>query len=123
MPDHPMSDRSHHNTDALGDIRAQLRDLLPRAVACAVASYQDFSQNLSPDDAKQFIAHHNACRAALAHLDALTKLTRWLIVQHPQSSDQDDLQPLLLQARQVLMRLEHPALHDDTVEDTDESSD
>lgn len=120
MPDPQSADTHEKQNDVLSDIRAQLRDLLPRAVRGAVASYQDFSENVTPDDAKQFIVHHNACRAALAHLESLSKLTRWLLAEHPQPSDRDDLQPLLLQARHVLTRLEHPDM-DDMRDDESES--
>ena len=120
MPDHQKSDKNPDQTDIFNDIRTQLRELLPRAIRCAIASYQQFSHQITPDDPKQFIAYHNACRAALVHVDTLSKLTRWLVTQHPQPSDQHDLQPLLQQARRVMLDLGMTDTEDQP-EDHDES--
>lgn len=119
MPHKKTSERNPDQTDVLAELRTQLRDLLPRAIRCAVASYQQFSQQLTPDDPKQFIAYHNACRAALVHVDTLSKLTRWVITEHPTSTDRDDLQPLLQQARQVLLNLGSNPF-DTTLNDSDD---
>lgn len=51
---------------------------IPALIHAAVAQYRDFSSTPPPLDAKGFAAHHAACRAALAHVEALTKLSRWL---------------------------------------------
>lgn len=105
MPDEKTSERNPDQIDVLAELRTQLRDLLPRAIRCVVASYQQFSEQVTSDDPKQFIAYHNACRAALVHVDTLSKLTRWVVTQHPTTQDRDDLQPLLQQARRVLLNL------------------
>ncbi|MBL6934017.1 MAG: hypothetical protein ISR48_01255 [Alphaproteobacteria bacterium] len=51
---------------------------MPALIQGAVAQYRDFSSLPPPLDAKGFAAHHAACRATLAHVEALTKLSRWL---------------------------------------------
>ncbi len=106
MPDQNNTEKPYKKSDPIADMRAQLCSLLPRAMQNAIESYQQFAQQIAPDDAKHFIVHHNACRAALAHLDALSKLGRWLVAQHPQLETTDELQPLLLRARQVLTQLD-----------------
>lgn len=95
--------RSAVPDDVLLALRAQLLDLLPRAMACAIASYRAFSAQTAPEDAKQFIAHHNACRAALAHVDYLSKLAKYVQATGPQDSDAHDLQPLIHKAREMLV--------------------
>jgi hypothetical protein len=116
---------SHHTTHSKTDshdhilsaLRTQLVDLLPRAMACAIASYREFSAQTAPEDAKQFIAHHNACRAALAHVDYLSKLAKWITTSHPHEDDAQDLQPLIHKARDMLVRMtQHhaPESSDDT---------
>ena len=107
----------HDPTDIPALIRTQLRDLLPRAIACAIASYQDFSAQDAPDDARKFIAYHNACRAALVHVDTLSKMAKWVIQHDPQNPDSDDLQPLVQQARQIMLQMEHI---DHTADDGDD---
>jgi hypothetical protein len=97
-----------HNSvsdDVLPALRAQLIDLLPRAMACAIASYREFSAQTAPEDAKQFIAHHNACRAALAHVDYLSKLAKFVQTAHPHPDDDQDLQPLIHKAREMLVQM------------------
>jgi hypothetical protein len=104
--------------DVLPALRLQLIALLPRAMACAIASYQEFSAQTAPEDAKQYIAHHNACRAALAHVDYLSKLAKWVTTSHPHHDDAQDLQPLIQKARDMLLHMNSPSLSaDDTDED------
>ncbi|HEY1097040.1 MAG TPA: hypothetical protein VGF14_07350 [Alphaproteobacteria bacterium] len=107
MPDPKSAADTQTKTDILSALRTQLVDLLPRAMQCAVASYRHFSNQISPDDAKQFTAFHNACRSALAHVDYLNRLAKWLTATHPQQQDEQDLQPLMQQARQMLLHIEH----------------
>jgi len=41
-------------------------------------SYEQFSGMPLPEDAKSFAAYQSACKSALAHLDQLLKLGRWV---------------------------------------------
>jgi hypothetical protein len=63
-------------------------------------SYCAFAVGPAPDDPKAFAAHHTACKAALAHLELLLKLSRAIA---PDSAA--DQQPLLLiaDARRALV--------------------
>jgi hypothetical protein len=63
-------------------------------------SYCVFAVSPAPDEPKAFAAHHTACKAALAHLELLLKLSR--AVAPDTAADQ---QPLLLiaDARRALV--------------------
>ena len=63
-------------------------------------SYCVFAVGMVPDEPKAFAAHHAACKAALAHLDLLLKLTRAVAPDNG-----IDLQPTLLiaDARRALV--------------------
>jgi hypothetical protein len=119
MPDTPCETDSQTKNNILSSLRTQLADLLPRAMQRAITSYRQFSSQINPDDPKQFIAFHNACRAALTHVDTLSKLTRWLTTNHPQDDDAQNLQPLLQQARHLLLHtLEFNIENDIDADDT-----
>ncbi len=51
------------------------------------------------DDAKAFAGHHAACRAALAHVEALVKLGRVMGAQGPAA---EDAATILVEARQAI---------------------
>ena len=58
--------------------KEQVREFLPGAVQKACASYQEFMQKeVASQDAKDFSAHHNACKVAIAHVNLLLKLAEW----------------------------------------------
>jgi hypothetical protein len=51
---------------------------LPGAIAAALLSYSRFLEEQAtkedPTDAKNFKAHHDACKVAIAHIELLVKL-------------------------------------------------
>ncbi len=61
------------------DIQRKIARFLPDALARALDSYRIFSQNKPKEDAnaKDFAAHHNACKVAIAHIELLIKLAQW----------------------------------------------
>jgi len=67
------------STTDLEALRREIAALLPAAMARAVDSYRSFAlgDRDEPAQAQDFGRHHGACRAALNHLDALTRLARW----------------------------------------------
>lgn len=70
-----------------------------------VQSYQDFASRDAPDSAKEFGAHHSACKAALAHLEALLKLnTHNRTPSTAEKTTSPDLDTLLQQARTILTK-------------------
>lgn len=86
------------------DIHTALATLLPNAITRAVTSYEAFATQAPPDDAKAFSAHHSACKAALVHLDYLTKLAKWVETKNQSTGDKTpSLEPLIIAARETLM--------------------
>jgi hypothetical protein len=64
-------------TDDLALLKRTLKARLPGRISDAVARYGDFAALIPNDGAKEFAAHHAACKAALSHIDLLVKLLRW----------------------------------------------
>lgn len=60
------------------------------------------------DDAKAFLGHQAACRAALAHLDALVKLGRALGAE---TNATEDTATILVEARQAIAAIEEEDPH------------
>ena len=66
------------SNDKIEDLtREQISDFLPDAIARALRSYYQFSQQDAPNEAKEFSAHHSACKVAIAHIELLIKLAKW----------------------------------------------
>lgn len=88
----------------ISNLRHALAMLLPKAIDRAIASYEQFATQTPPDDAKAFSAHHSACKAALTHLDYLTKLAKWVEEKSQQEtlSEEESLEPLIIKARATL---------------------
>ena len=63
----------------------------------AIKDYHLFATQPSPLDAKEFTAHHNACKAALAHILMLQKLMQ----SKDEKTKEPDLFDLLEQARKA----------------------
>lgn len=64
-------------TDELEALKRSLTGLLPGRISKAVERYDEFAFQLPNETAKEFAAHHAACKAALSHIDLLVKLLRW----------------------------------------------
>ncbi|MDB5477723.1 MAG: hypothetical protein JWM96_218 [Alphaproteobacteria bacterium] len=81
---------------------------LPVAVTRSLASYHDFSAKTAPDAAKDFIAHHNACKAGLGHISTLLKLYILCRKAAPEKAQKksEEFEALLLHARHVLLSTE-----------------
>ena len=59
--------------------REQISGFLPDAIAKAITSYHHFAdQKIKGDSVKEFAAHHSACKVAIAHIELLLKLARWV---------------------------------------------
>lgn len=81
----------------------QLNDgTIGSAIDRALGSYARFSALDIPDDAKGFAAHHAACKAAVAHIDALLRLSRWTATD--ESKDDTDLAGMLSEAEDEVRR-------------------
>lgn len=70
---------------------------IDRAIERVVSAYQAFAASApAVTDAKEFAAHHAACKAALAHLDLLLKIAK--ITEVPATAGQADDERLALVA-------------------------
>lgn len=104
--------------DPLQLLRQTYQSMLPDAVLRTAASYEEFARRDAGSEPKLFAAHHGACKAALAHLEALGKLVKWL-QKHPGTSDaqrNDELEDLLRRARDTLTRQLHDTPEDEYAE-------
>jgi hypothetical protein len=104
-------------SDEISDLSSfPMLQTLSAALARVTGAYDEFCSRLSPDNAKDFIAHHNACKAALAHLGAIIKLHNlWQKNERNSNTDNNgELESLLRQARSVLLATDN---HNDNQED------
>ncbi len=58
-------------------LKTRLRKTLPEKISEVIDSYENFSEQPVPDDAKGFSAHHSACKSAVIHAETLLKLAEW----------------------------------------------
>lgn len=61
----------------LQSLKNTLKKTLPQKISEVIKSYEDFSEQQAPVDAKGFSAHHTACKSAVIHAETLLKLARW----------------------------------------------
>ncbi len=59
------------------DARNRIASFLPEAMERALQSYRSFLDESEHKNAKEFKAHHDACKVAIAHLELLIKLAEW----------------------------------------------
>lgn len=65
------------NVKTLKALKSKLKKTLPARICSVMQSYDQFSGQTIPEDAKGFTAHHNACKSAVIHAETLLKLARW----------------------------------------------
>lgn len=61
----------------LQSLKNTLKKTLPQKISEVIKSYENFSEQAAPVDAKGFSAHHTACKSAVVHAETLLKLARW----------------------------------------------
>lgn len=88
----------------LQSLKDTLKKTLPQKISEVIKSYEDFSEQPAPVDAKGFSAHHSACKSAVIHAETLLKLARWteddLLLPVEEQTKDSSLQALLDEARQ-----------------------
>ncbi len=88
----------------LQSLKDTLKKTLPQKISEVIKSYEDFSEQQAPVDAKGFSAHHSACKSAVIHAETLLKLARWTENDLPSPAEDQtkdsSLQALLEEARQ-----------------------
>ncbi|MFQ3622075.1 MAG: hypothetical protein SNJ73_00875 [Acetobacteraceae bacterium] len=81
-------------------LRGLVATQVDQAIERAIASYHAFAASgPSGADAKEFAAHHAACKAALAHLDLLLKIAKITETPTPGTADGDQRLALVAEAR------------------------
>lgn len=99
--------KNKHKTKSLSSLRNKLRKTLPEKIMTVLQSYDNFSAQAIPDDAKGFTAHHSACKSAVVHAETLLKLAKWTEYEDQTPKDEDNnLASILSEAREYE--------HDDT---------
>lgn len=61
-----------------GQSREEIAKALPAAIKAALDSYENFMANMPTSKASDFKSHHEAGKAAVAHIQLLTKLAEWV---------------------------------------------
>ena len=82
-----------------------LKKILPEKVSQVLESYENFSEQPVPEDAKGFSAHHSACKSAVIHAETLLKLSKWTEDENNSAATDapsDDILRLLGEARAEL---------------------
>lgn len=90
-------------------LRKRLKKTLPEKISEVIASYENFSDQPVPDDAKGFSAHHSACKSAVVHAETLLKLARWTEDDKNISKQGNllEIDSLLQEARNELEEIEY----------------
>lgn len=87
----------------LQSLKNTLKKTLPQKISEVIKSYEDFSEQQAPVDAKGFSAHHTACKSAVIHAETLLKLARWTendeSIVKEESYENASLKALLAEAR------------------------
>lgn len=64
-------------TKTIKSLKSKLKKTLPQRISRVIDSYDEFSDVQPSFEPKEFIAYHNACKSAVAHVDSLLKLSSW----------------------------------------------
>lgn len=80
--------------------RQQIKNFLPSAILQTLTSYEEFMMKDESINAKDFSAHHSACKSAISHLELLLKIAK--VADIPNQSDESEniLKDMLLQAEE-----------------------
>lgn len=82
--------------------RKRVSEFLPEAIRKTLDSYHEFVGSEINNDAREFSAHHSACKVAIAHLELLLKLARWADVPDQKQDDSQVLVDLMREAQAEL---------------------
>lgn len=89
-------------------VQHKMAETMVQLLECAVESYRCIA-TLCPKPAsaaereiKEFIAHHAACRSALAHIDRLIRIQKWAASPPEVEGNVSDSVALLTHARSIL---------------------
>ena len=101
------------NIKTLKALKNKLKKTLPEKISSVMQSYEDFSEQPVPEDAKGFTAHHNACKSAVVHAETLLKLARW-------TADGETAAPVLAVSDNLDRLLEEAEAENDRYQDEED---
>ncbi len=101
------------NIKTLKALKNKLKKTLPEKISSVMQSYEDFSEQPVPEDAKGFTAHHNACKSAVVHAETLLKLARW-------TADEETAAPVLAGSDNLDRLLEEAEAENDRYQDEED---
>ncbi len=101
------------NIKTLKALKNKLKKTLPEKISSVMQSYEDFSEQPVPEDAKGFTAHHNACKSAVVHAETLLKLARW-------TADEEIAAPVLAVSDNLDRLLEEAEAENDRYQDEED---
>lgn len=84
-----MNSNIQSSEKASPSMRAQLIEFLPQALATALKAYQSFAKTPVPEEPAAFKSYHEAFKAAIAHIELLTKLAAWADLPDPGAQDSE----------------------------------
>jgi hypothetical protein len=95
-----MTKKKKQGATLEGNTRVKIAEHLPDAIDCAIRSYRNFYQGDAGAAAKEFSAHHSACKAAISHIELLLKLAVWAEI--PRDNTDNNLAEFLNSAQEEL---------------------
>lgn len=84
-----------------GQSREEIAKALPCALKTALKSYKNFMADEKTEDASTFKSHHDACKAAVAHIQLLTKLVEWVEAAKEEIADHTIMEQLIESAQEI----------------------
>ncbi len=90
-----------HIKNLEGQSRLEIAKALPCALKTAIQSYNRFMADENHENASSFKSHHDACKAAIAHIQLLTKLVEWVEERREEVADHSIMAQLIESAREV----------------------
>ena len=79
-------------TKTLKALKKVLKKTLPEKILKVLNSYETFSEQKEPDDAKGFNAYHSALKSAAVHAETLLKLAKWTDEEGENYTAEEDLE-------------------------------
>jgi hypothetical protein len=95
-----------HSVNIESETQTLIALTLPDAIGHAIQTYYDFYGRYVPDDPKEFTAYQNGCKAALAHIQLLMKLTQTIDYKGNQR-EVNELENILISARNEIDGIEN----------------
>jgi len=73
-------------------LKKMLKKTIPGKILKVLSSYEKFSEQCEPEDAKGFSAYHTALKSAIIHAETLLKLAKWSEPEEKETLIDEDLE-------------------------------